>query len=102
MDEVPDRGIPGLEAAGGELGHQSAQREVSLPNPLPEPDLMLIPDRLRLVTAHLARRHAAGFSEPPNPRDRRAHADAEAQRRLVAGQTLLHNSRDDTRAQIHR
>src|SRR5229473_5917252 len=54
VDEVPHRAVIGLKAAPSELGHKPAQGEVPRAKPFSQPDLMLIPDRLRLMPAHLA------------------------------------------------
>ena len=78
MDEGPDRSIIDLEAPPSELGHKAAQGEVSLLYPLPQPGLMLVPDRLGLVPAHLAWRDAPRLPKPLHPLDRRAHPDAKA------------------------
>jgi hypothetical protein len=43
--------------------------EVSLLGPLQQPAAVLSRNRLRLVTAHLARRNAACLAEPPHPRE---------------------------------
>src|SRR5712692_8519648 len=51
VDEVPDRAIIDLETPRGELDHKPAQGEGPLSNPFPQPGLMLVPDRLRLVPA---------------------------------------------------
>ena len=54
MDEVPDRPIVHLEPALGQLRHQTAQGEVAALDPVRKPDMMLAPDRLRLVAADRA------------------------------------------------
>src|SRR5216684_8212190 len=89
LNEIPHRPIIDLEAALGELGHQPAQGEILLSHPFHQPDLMLAPDRLRLVPAHLPRRYAPGRSEAPNPGDRRTDPHAELRRRLAPRQTAL-------------
>jgi hypothetical protein len=101
MDEVPNGTIIDLEAACGELADKSPQRKVPLSNPVPQPHLMLAPDRLWLVPAHLARRHASRFLETPHPVDRRTHSDAEARGRLMPRQTLLFNRGNNPFAKIH-
>src|SRR5229473_1922193 len=58
MDEVPYRPVIDCEAAPGQLAHQPAQGKIPRADPPAQPNLMLAPDRLRLVPAHLAGRHA--------------------------------------------
>src|SRR6516165_10364783 len=82
MDEVPHRSIIDLKPALGQLGHQPAQSESAFPNPPRQKNRMLAIwrraqhgdqlgpaacDRLGLVPAHLARRHAARFLKAPPP-----------------------------------
>ncbi len=100
MDEVPNGTIIDLETACGELADKFTQREIPFSKPVPQPDLMLASDRLRLVPAHLARRHASRFPETPHPVDRRTHADAEARGRLMPRQTLLLNRGNNPFAKI--
>src|SRR5215470_17089383 len=76
MDEVPDRSVVDFKAPLGEFPDQPAQREVALLGPTKEPNPMLPRDRLWLMSAHLARRHAAGLSQPAHPPDRGAGANA--------------------------
>src|SRR5215471_13960163 len=68
----------------------------------PQPDLVLTPDHLRSVTAHLARRHTPRIPEPPNPGNHRAYPDPIPRRRLVAGHSFIHDSPDHPLTQIHR
>src|SRR5580700_2127215 len=51
LDEVPHRTVIDLEAAIGQLAHQTAQREGALPHPLRQKRLMLAADRFRFVPA---------------------------------------------------
>src|SRR5580704_13386308 len=59
VDEVPHRSIVDFEAALGEFAHEPAQREAAFPDAARQEYLMLAGNRLRLVPAHLPRRHAA-------------------------------------------
>ena len=93
--------IADRESARGELGDQAAQGEVPLGNPVPQPGLMLAPDRLGLVPAHLARRHTPRLPEPPHPVDRRARHDPKPRRRFMPRQTALNNRGNDPLTQIH-
>src|SRR5512134_346259 len=63
---------------------------------------MLSGKLLRLVTAHLAGRDAAGLLITIDPVDRGADPDAEAGRRLPPRQTLLLHRRNHPLAKIHR
>src|SRR5215218_10057176 len=67
VDELPDRAVVDLEAALGELSHEPAQGEVPLPAAPDQPVAMRAGDLLRLVTADLARRDAAGGCDPLQP-----------------------------------
>ena len=91
-----------VEAAVGELSHEPAQGEVPLPAAPDQPVAMRAGDLLRLVTADLARRDAAGGCDPLQPVDRRAVADAETGRRLPTREPFLRHRRHDTLAKIHR
>src|SRR6187397_2956763 len=102
VDELPDRAVVDLEAALGELSHEPAQGEVPLPAAPDQPVAMRAGDLLRLVTADLARRDAAGGCDPLQPVDRRAVADAETGRRLPTREPFLRHRRHDTLAKIHR
>ena len=62
VDELPHRAVVDLEAALGELSHEPAQGEVPLPAAPDQPVAMRAGDLLRLVTADLARRDAAGVA----------------------------------------
>lgn len=84
MEEVPHRPIIDLKATLGELSDEPTDGEVFPIDPLQKPDAVRAGDRLRLVTAHLARCHTAGLPEQPNPRDRRADADAKLRSRLAS------------------
>ena len=82
MDEVPDRPIVHLETALGKLRHKTPQREGLFPSDaIAQKDRILIPDRLRLVSAHLAGREAARFPNPPHPVNDRARRNAKMSRR---------------------
>src|ERR1700674_2906073 len=63
---------------------------------------MVAADRLRLVPAHLPRRHAAGVLIPPDPVDDRAHRNAELGRRPMPRQAARQHRRNDTLAKINR
>src|SRR3954447_15218936 len=89
VDELPDRAVVDLEAALGELSHEPAQGEVPLPAAPDQPVAMRAGDLLRLLTADLARRDAAGGGAPLQPVDRRAVADAETGRRLPTREPFL-------------
>src|SRR5271157_2982048 len=102
VDEVPHRTIVDLEAAFGELGHEPAQREATFPDAARQENLMLAADRLRLVPAHLPRRHAARVLKPPDPIDDRAHPNAELGRRPMKRQSTLQNCRHRALAKIDR
>ena len=91
MDEIPHRAIVDLEPAPGEFRHQPAQREGSLPNALGQKGRVPVADRLRLVSAHLARRHAARLVKPPHPVDDRADPNAELSRRSMARKSAVQN-----------
>jgi hypothetical protein len=84
VDEFPDRAIIDLEAALGELGHQSAQSEVSRLDPLQQPEPVLPRNLLRLVPTHLARRHATGLTLALNPVDGGTDPYSELFRRPIA------------------
>jgi hypothetical protein len=94
VNEVPHRPVVDLEAALGKFGHKTAQSELSLPDPLRQKGVMLSSNGLWLVTAHLARRHAARRLEAPNPIDHRAGHDAELGRRPMPRQPAFQNRRD--------
>src|SRR4029077_4166597 len=87
MDKVPYRPVIHLEATIGEFGDQPTQGELALAKPLPQPNLLLAPDRFRFVPAHLAGRHAPGLPEPAHPGDRGAYPDAKPRRRCMPRQT---------------
>src|ERR1700739_4496210 len=61
MDELPHRAVIDLQPALSKFGNQASQSEISL-DPLQQPDTVFAGNRLRPVTANLARRHAAGLS----------------------------------------
>jgi hypothetical protein len=62
MNECPYRAIVDLEATlFGQLGHQASQREVA-GHAFQQPVAMRAAQSLRLVTADLARRDAAGLA----------------------------------------
>src|SRR6187551_1127226 len=72
MDELPHRSVIDLKATLGEFDHEPSQGEVSVLDPLQQPDAVRARDRPWLVTAHLARCDAAGLAQPPDPVDCRA------------------------------
>src|SRR5271166_3966475 len=94
VDEVPHRVVIDFEAVLGEFAHQPAQREPSFPDASRHKDLMIASNRLRLMPAHLARRHAARVLEPPDPNDDRADPNAEHGCRPMPRQSALHNRRN--------
>ena len=55
MDEIPHGSVIDFEAAIGKFAHQPTQSKGPLPQSLIQENLMLAADRLRLVSAHLAR-----------------------------------------------
>src|ERR1700730_7884728 len=72
VNKVPHRSIVDLEAALAKFSHQTAQGELSVPDPLREKDMVLAGNGFGFVAAHLAWRHAARRLEPPNPIHHRA------------------------------
>jgi hypothetical protein len=102
VNEVPHRSIVNLEAALGKFGHEPAQGELPVPDPLHQKSLMLASNGLWLVPAHLARRHAARLLEPPNPIDHRAGRDAELGRRPMPRLPAFQNRRDGTLTKVNR
>ena len=62
---------------------------------------MLIRNRLRLVTSHLARRNAAGLLDPLHPTDCRADREAQLLGCLIAGHPALDRGHN-TLAKIQR
>src|SRR6266851_6569195 len=102
MDEVPYRVVVDLQTTPGQLGHQPAQGEGLFPDPFHKPGMVLAPDRLRLVPAHLPRRHTPRPPVAPNPGDRRVDPNAEPRRRLAPRQTVLLNRSNNTLAKINR
>lgn len=91
MDELPHRSVIDLKATLGEFDHEPSQGEVSVLDPLQQPDAVRARDRPWLVTAHLARCDAAGLAQPPDPVDCRADSYPELLRSLIARQiTGLH------------
>jgi len=102
VNEVPHRPVVDLEAALGKFGHKTAQSELSLPDPLRQKGVMLSSNGLWLVTAHLARRHAARRLEAPNPIDHRAGHDAELGRRPMPRLPAFQNRRDGTLTKVNR
>jgi len=93
MDELPNRTVINLQPALGELGHQAAQREVSLGS-FQRPGTMFAGNRLRLVAAHLVGRHAAGLALPPHPSNGRADSNPELLGCPIAGQPAVLNRRN--------
>jgi hypothetical protein len=102
VNEVPHRPVVDLEAALGKLGRQAAQSKLSFPDPLHQKGVVLSGNGLWLVTAHLARHHAARFLKPPHPIDHRAGRDAELGRRPMPRQPAFQNRRDGTLTKINR
>jgi branched-chain amino acid transport system permease protein len=102
VDEIPHRAIVDLEPALGEFRHQPAQREGPLPNALGQKGRVPVADRLRLVSAHLARRHAARLVKPPHPVDDRADPNAELSRRSMPRNSALQNRGDSPLTKIVR
>jgi len=101
VNEVPHRSVVDLEAALGKFSRQPAQGKLSFPDPLHEKGMVLSGNGLRLVTAHLARRHAARFLEPPHPIDHRAGHDAELGGRPMPRQPAFQNRRDGTLTKVN-
>src|SRR6266852_9528867 len=102
VDELPDRPVIDFQPAPSELASQPAQGEVSILGPLQQPDPMLARNRLRLVTAHLARRNAACLTQASHPIDGRADAHPELLRGPVARQAAGQNRRNHPLAKIKR
>jgi hypothetical protein len=63
--------------------------------------MVLANNGLRLVSAHLARRHAARLLEPPNPINHRAGRDAKLGRRPMPRQAAFQNRRDGTLTKVN-
>src|SRR6266404_2348311 len=96
MDEVPHRVVIHLETTLGQLGHQSAQGEGFLPDPVHKPGVVLAPDCLRLVPAHLPWSHTPGLPEAPNPGDGgRGYGDCVLGARSEARIRLRQTTRSD-------
>ena len=100
MDELPYRAVVDLQPTLSKLPDQPAQGEISAPDPPRYPRRMLARNRFRLVTAHLARRDAAGLALPPCPAYRRAYADPELPGRLIARQPASLDCRNYSLAKI--
>src|SRR5262245_34096512 len=102
MDELPDRPIVDLEAVLGEFGNQSAPGKVTSLDPLQQPATVLARNLLWLVPAHLARRHAAGLAQTPDPVNRGTDCHSELLRRPIARHPAgLHRSNYPF-AKVHR
>jgi hypothetical protein len=101
VNEIPHRSIINLEATLGKFGDQSAQSKLSLSNPLHEKGVMLTNNGLRLVPAHLARRHAADVLETPDPIDHRADPKPKLGRRPMSREPAPQNRRNGTLTKIH-
>jgi hypothetical protein len=84
MDELPHRAVIDLQPALAELGDKSSQGKVPILGSLQKPDTVLAGNRLRLMTAHLARRQVPSATKPVHPADRRTNADSKLLGRLVA------------------
>src|SRR6478672_12112782 len=89
MHEVPHRVIVDLQAATGKLGNEPAYGEIAVPDPLRQPDRVVSRNRLRLVTAHLARLNAAGLLDPLHPANCGADRDPKPLGGLIAGHSAL-------------
>jgi hypothetical protein len=100
MDKLPYRAVIDLQSALGEFGDKPAQCEVPILNPLQQPDTVLAGNCLRLVTAHLAGRDAAGLAQPPHPANRRADPYAKLLRRPIARQATGRNRRNHSLPKI--
>jgi hypothetical protein len=94
MDELPHRAVIDLQPARGEFGNQSAQGEVSILDPLQQPDTVFAANCLRLVPAHLARRNIARLAQTPYPTDGRADPNPKLFGGLIAGQPASLNRRN--------
>src|SRR5262245_37091699 len=101
MHEVPHRVVVDLQAAAGKLGNEPAYGEIAFPDPLRQPDRVLSRNRLRLVTAHLARLDAAGLLDPLHPANGCADRNPKPLGGLIAGHPAL-NRGHDTLAKIQR
>src|SRR6266545_338055 len=102
MDELPDRAVIHLQPALAELGDEPAQGEVSVLDPLQEPGRVLARNRLRLVTAHLARRNAPGLTLALHPVNGGADANPELLRSPVTRQPAGHDRRNHPLPKINR
>ncbi len=89
MDELPHRAVIDLQPALGEFADQPAQCEISILDPLQQPDPVFARNRFWLVATYLARLNAAGLAKAPRPADRRADANPELFCRLIARQAAL-------------
>src|SRR5947207_11461475 len=101
MHEVPYRVVVDLQAASGKLGNEPTYGEIAVPDPLRQPDRVVSRNRLRLVTAHLARSNAAGLIDPLHPADRRADRHSKLLGGPIAGHSAL-NRRHHALAKIQR
>jgi hypothetical protein len=70
----------------GSISPVARQGEVAIIDPLQQPDTVFSGNRLRSVTAHLARRDAARLAQPAYPAHRRADANPELLGSVIAGQ----------------
>src|SRR5436190_2235147 len=102
VHKLPDRAVIDLQPALSQLGHQAAEREVATPGPPQDPQPMLAGNRPRSVTAHLARRNAAGLLLAPDPVDCGTDANAEMFGRLIARHPAVQNSCNHPLAKIKR
>ena len=101
MHEVPHRVVVDLQAALGKLGNEPAYGEIAVLDPLQQPDRVVSRNRLRLVTAHLARSNAACLIDPLHPANCCADRNPKLLSRLIAGHPALDRSHD-TLAKIQR
>jgi hypothetical protein len=100
MDELPHRAIIDLQTARSEFGHQPPQGEVSALDPLQQPQAVCARNLLRLATAHLARRYAAGLAHALGPIYRGTDRHPELLGRPVTRQASL-NRRNYPFAKIY-
>ena len=86
MHEVPHRVVVDLQATPGKLDNEPPYGEI---DPLRQPNRVVARNRLRLMTAHLARSNAAGILDPLHPTDCRADRDAKLLGCSIAGHPAL-------------
>ena len=91
MDKLPHRAVVNLQSVLAELSDKPPQGEVAILGSLQEPDTVFTGNRLRFVTAHLARCQAPSLAQPVHPADRRTDADPKLLGRLVAREVAALN-----------